>query len=108
MSVEGFHWEGFFRAIQGDLWGSASVIVFMVFAYVVIRFLVNKTDLFGNREKASVRKWSTVGLLVIIGIVLVSLFWRIASVASVNRVPRSDADKSGVYQQMDTASERSE
>ena len=108
MSASGFHWEGFFRAMQGDITGVVAVIVCSITTLIVYRTFLKGSRLLDDSVKARARKWSTILVCFVIAFALFCLGWKMVTVAASNRMPRSDVDKSGVYQQMDSASERAE
>lgn len=108
MSVDGFHWEGFFRTMQRDITGVVFLIVGTIFGLFVFRLWLKATRLLDDSQKQSARKRSAILLCVITVLSLVGLAWKMAVVASTNRLPRADVDKSGVYQQMDSAGEHAE
>ena len=108
MSASGFHWEGFFRAMQGDITGVVAVIVCSITTLIVYRTFLKGTRLLDDSVKARARKLSSNIAYFVILIALFYLGWKIVTVTASNRMPRSDVDKSGVYQQMDSASEHAE
>jgi hypothetical protein len=103
-TTEGFAWDGFFRSLQGDFMSLAAFLILVAVA-LFIGHRVIKWSL-GNgvkdREARTARLWAgrlaAIVTLCAVGLVV----WRAASLASVNRVPRADLDRSEVYQQMKT------
>jgi len=109
MSETGFHWEGFFRALQGDIWSTVWVLICVTVGFFLFRFFVKKANADRSNDEPMMRearKWSRIALLFVIALQLSILAFKAGSYAMANRMLRSDVDKSGVYEQMDsTASE---
>jgi cytochrome bd-type quinol oxidase subunit 2 len=97
-----FAWDGFFRSLQGDFMSLAGLLVLIAVALLVGHWLLKWS--LGNgvndEEARAARLWAgriaTIVTLCAVGVVV----WRAVSLASVNRMPRADLDRSEVYQQM--------
>jgi NADH:ubiquinone oxidoreductase subunit 6 (subunit J) len=105
MSEQGFHWEGFFRAFQGEITGVVFLIIISIFVLIVFRLFLKVTHILNDSEKETARKWSAITMIIIVVLSLVGLVCEMSMFASSNRMPRSDVDKSGVYEQMETIKE---
>lgn len=101
MSEYDFRWVDFIRVLQVHITTVVLLFVLIAIVYVLLMLIVKRSDLPSNRRrtiKTGVRRVvGVLSLLITIGFVV-----NAAVVASVNRVPRSDIDKSGVYQQIDS------
>jgi hypothetical protein len=102
-TTHGINWEGLLRALQTEITVSIGIIAFAFIAMVLVRrYLFEAQDERGlgpDLTRAGLRI-ATRSFLVVTLVTLGALAWKFASVASVNRMPRADADKSGVYEQM--------
>jgi hypothetical protein len=89
-------WQGFFRFLQPDI---MSVIAFGV---ILTAILILVWLLAGEGEGGyRVRRNSVLGYVSVMFIAFVILLWRFEQVALTDRMPRKDADRSGVYRQME-------
>ena len=100
MSTHGFYWVGFMRSLQGDFTSMALAIIGFTIVFFIARAVMK--DAFAGFQQRWGRQilgriFGAVIILIIGGFVL-----RAALVASYNRIPRSDVNASGVYQQMDS------
>ena len=108
-TVQGFAWEGFSRSLQGDLTSFVGFIIFVLVALLVVRWSTNRMQGVGGISEVDARMLRSVAGTVAKGLVLVAIVfvgWRAVSVASINRMPRADVDRSGVYEQMNTLTNR--
>jgi hypothetical protein len=101
-NTEGFAWDGFFRSLQGDFISLAGFLILIAVA-LFIGHRVIKWSLgsgINDQEARAARLWAgrvaAIVTLCAVGVVV----WRAVSLASVNRVPRAELDRSEVYQQM--------
>jgi len=104
-TTQGFAWEGFFRALQGDFRSLVGWLLSVLAAWLVIRWLIGKARQNGwntGRDEQFPRTAANRVALIVTCVVAAGFVWRAVSVTSVNRMPRADLDKTGVYQQMDT------
>jgi len=99
-----FAWEGFFRALQGDLLSFAGFLIFVFVAFLTVRWAIRRGES-GNGLNASqaqaARRWAGRLATALVLISVVAAIWRAAMFASINDIPRADVDRSGVYEQMD-------
>ena len=101
-TTEGFAWDGFLRSLQGDFMSLAGFLILIAVALVIGHRMIGWS--LGNgvneRDARTARLWAgrvaAIVTLCAVGVVV----WRAVSLASVNRVPRADLDRSEVYQQM--------
>jgi cell division protein FtsX len=103
-TTQGFAWEGFFRALQGDIMSLVGGLLFVLAAWLMVRWLIGKArrdDLDTAHGRLPLTTANRVALIVA-AVIVGGFVWRAISVTSVNRMPRADLDKSGVYQQMDS------
>lgn len=94
---------GLLRSLQGEIWIlCGGIVVIIVALLLTLRLINNYEEDGGDRARASNARaftWGAAGVLTAIGIGL--FVWHAVMVASVNRMPRSDIEKSSVYEQMD-------
>ncbi|OGC59706.1 hypothetical protein A3A70_00120 [candidate division WWE3 bacterium RIFCSPLOWO2_01_FULL_42_11] len=95
MSTDGFHLEGFFRALQADVVSLIGFLFFILLAYIIVRVAIVQGDV----EFQRVVNWGA-GILVLL--VLLIFGSSAANYAASNRIPRNDVDGSGVYDQMNS------
>jgi hypothetical protein len=90
---------GFLRSLQGDIMAILASFVVLLCVYAVIAALVKRSvaesDVVGVIRNAR----RVIGLIA--ALILLGFVSRAAEMAATNRMPREDADKSGVYDQMD-------
>lgn len=94
---------GFLQGLQADLMGLiAALVIISVVIGVIHYFIRNAAKDSSDKELANdFLKWvDRIGLLVIV--LTVIGFGIHAAVYATNSIPRSDLDKSGVYEQMDS------
>jgi hypothetical protein len=112
MTTSGFHWEGFLRAIQPEITDFLVFLLVMLAFYLIARLIIHdlrsspdtiSPEILQRARKGS--NWVTFGL---ISIAFVFLGIRVASYALSTRVPRADADRQSVYEQMDSHTRESE
>jgi hypothetical protein len=105
MTPRGFAWEGFFRSLQGDLMSFVGSLVLVLVALVLVRWAIKKlrddNGLAATKAQAA-RNWAGRIAMALALVAVAAVMWRAASFASINRTPRADIDRSGVYEQMDT------
>ena len=102
--MTGFEWEGFARSLQTNI---TTIVILAIIAYIAYRiaiWFINETY---NAEATaeelqrvlSLAKKTLFGAYALLaaGFVMNAVL-----VAATNRIPRSDVDKSGVYQQIDS------
>lgn len=100
-STNGFFWEGFFRALQGDITGLVLSLIFLVAILLVARAAIRRLD--GRPDlRRSALLWTNRAAAALVMVCVGGFVLHAALVASANRIPRSDVDKSGVYKQMDS------
>lgn len=100
MSTHGFYWVGFLRALQGDFTALVLTLIVATLLFFLARGVLRGA--FAGLE----RRWGSgiFGRLFAIALALIvaGFLLHAVLVASANRIPRSDVDSSGVYQQMDS------
>lgn len=102
-TTDGLRIEGLFRTLQGDIMTAAGIIAIAVAALIVARRTIARTTGSDILDAATARAARTTANWLFAGVMLVTiaaLSWRFATVTAVNRMPRADADTSGVYEQM--------
>ncbi len=106
-STGGFNFEGLARALLGDITGFIGFLVLAGGAFWLASKAVTASQNAGTLDAAGAvkaRKTARLILTVASLIAVAALTWRVVNVASVNRIPRTDADKQDVYKQMNTIS----
>jgi len=108
MTTEGFNLEGLLRSMQGDVMGLIGFIIFILLVLWFARFLIGKTKgEIGMTDEQAVSAKRTVrtvaGAIIILG--LGGFAWHAVSVTAANRIPRSDVNKAGVYDQMNNVAQ---
>lgn len=101
MSENGFNLVGLLRSLQAEASGIFFLALVLIVIYLIIKWVCIRTDI-GDDERAAVLRTVRrimVGIQVV-GIVIF-IFVGLGRIGA-NRTPRSDVDKSGVYQQMDS------
>lgn len=96
--------EGLARSLQGSIMVLVGVLVVIAICVAIVLHLIKKAeeDHLDSDEAATGRRW-TWGAGVSVALLSVGIFvWYAVAVASTNRMPRSDIDKSPVYEQMDS------
>ena len=86
-------WEGFARSLQGDLMAAGGFLVIIGILYLFLSRLAQNDE---------VKKQFMMGVAALVLLVLAAVMWRAVSMGAVNRMPRQDVDKSGVYDQMNS------
>jgi hypothetical protein len=97
-SAAGINWEGLARALQGEFTAYIGLLALALIALVYAR-KAGTASLAAAEAKAA-RQMATRVFLTVAILATAALGWRVATYASINRMPRADADKSGVYDQM--------
>lgn len=98
MTTDLFHWEGFFRSLQGSI---TSIIGFSILIFailLVVRWFIRKSN-----ASSEVKDMERVANRIAFGLICLTMavfIWHAISVASINRMPRQDTDTSGVYKEM--------
>lgn len=105
MSVNGFHWEGFLRAMQGEIMALVGFIIFLLFIGWIVAWLTKRAveeRKSTSEEMQEILKWrgKIIKLLIIISLLIFG--WQAVTFIAANRIPRADVDKSSVYDQMDS------
>ena len=99
MTADGFHLLGLLRSMQGEIMTLAGFLVLLFLGVFVIRKMIENADMDPeNTARARPRTRHIAGILLLAAIAIFA--WRAAIVVSVNRMPRADTDKTGVYEQM--------
>ena len=88
--------EGFFRFLQPDIMSIMGFGVVLTVILVLIWLFAGEGE-----DGYQIRRNSTIGYVCIVFIAFAVLLWRFEQIALMDRMPRKDADRSGVYQQMD-------
>jgi hypothetical protein len=100
-STHGFYWAGFLRTLQGDVTGMAVSLIVLIAVLLGARAFVRQRSGGPDSRQAALartnRSVAVLALLFVGGFVL-----HAALMTSSNRIPRSDVNKSGVYDQMDS------
>jgi hypothetical protein len=97
-TTEGMRWEGLFRALQSEITTTIAILILTTIAYLVARRAVAKTG--ASNTTKTIRSTINRVFVAVILIAIAALAWRIATFSAINRLPRADADKSSVYEQM--------
>ncbi|MBX9926400.1 MAG: hypothetical protein K2Y05_08590 [Hyphomicrobiaceae bacterium] len=102
-TTDGMRWEGLLRALQGELMAATVVIVLALVAWSYGRKFIASAERGGTIEAATgltARSYANGAFRVVLVLTSILIAVRAAQVMAVNRTPRADADKSGVYEQM--------
>jgi hypothetical protein len=102
-STEGLHFEGLLRGLQGDLMLWAGFIVIAVTALLLARRSITASQRDGILNTSDAHSWRrnvTRLFAIACALSVLALGWRVATVAAINRMPRADAGKTQVYEQM--------
>ena len=101
-TTEGFAWDGFFRSLQGDFMSLAGFLILIAMALVIGHRVIKWSLANGvnDREARAARLWATRVAAIVTLCAVGVMVGRAVSLASVNRAPRADLDRSEVYQQM--------
>lgn len=102
-TTDGMRIEGLFRALQGDImWAFGFIGLAFVALVLSWRFIgqARRNNALAPHAANSATKTANMIFAAITILALGALAWRFAAVMAINRIPRADADKSGVYQQM--------
>lgn len=94
---------GLLRALQGDVMAAAAMITVAILAMIVARRAIGPNGWVALDDPLAITKArATVTRItgLAIALTLAALAMRVATVTAVNRMPRADADPSGVYRQM--------
>lgn len=94
--------EGMLRALQPDIMAYVGALMFALVFYVLSKYFARKAIALDESE-SDVRSTSRVInwiVLMIVIITLITAVFRIATYASVNRMPRNDVEGSAVYDRM--------
>jgi hypothetical protein len=97
--------EGFLRVIQGDLTGVLGLILFIIVAALLVRWLLGLgqgEDGLSAKDVQDARRLTRSLALWIVLFALIGFSWRMVVLASVNYMPHADIDKSSVYEQMNS------
>jgi hypothetical protein len=95
--------EGMLRALQPDVMTFTATIGGAFLILLLARYIIGYSQsrgAFTQEIAQSQRKTATALFGVVVLIATAFLGWRFATFAAINRLPRADADKSGVYEQM--------
>lgn len=102
-TTDGMRWEGLLRALQGDISIAVIVIIAGLVALVFGRRFIASSEsagVIGQKTGRIARAYANAAFRVLLVLTAIVLAIRFAQVAAVNRIPRADAEKSGVYEQM--------
>jgi ABC-type transport system involved in cytochrome c biogenesis permease subunit len=103
LSTDGMRWEGLFRALQGDISRALVTTVIVGLALFAISRMIASRQRGGSLSPAnarSARMTARIVALAIIGLASATTILKMTGMIATNRIPRSDADKSAVYDQM--------
>ena len=93
------HLIGLLRSLQGDIGTMLGAFAFLGLAYYVIRKLLTADGT--NEEITDALRHVRRAIGTIVVLILLGFTWRAVTVTVVNRTPRNDVDKTGVYDDMD-------
>jgi len=98
------NWIGLFRSLQPEITGMVGGLALVLAIWLVIRVMVGRSVPVG--AKARFRAW-TDGAASLVALVIVGgMLWHIIAVATANRLPRQDVDRSPVYERMDAITKK--
>jgi hypothetical protein len=102
-TTDGMRWEGLLRALQGDISIAVVAIIAGLVSLILGRRFIASAETggtIGRNTGQLARSYANAAFRVLLLLTVVGLAIRFAQVAAVNRMPRADANKSGVYEQM--------
>lgn len=101
--TSGFNWEGFFRAFQGNLTSFVGFLILILVLWFIINLVTGRLQKAGDigAKAATIgRRWTSGVAMIALLVLAIITCWQAATMASINRMPRADVDKSGVYEAM--------
>lgn len=101
MSEHGFNFEGFLRTLQPDIGGVLGSMLFMLIFWVIVSMVINRTRDDNPEAKSHQRILNWGVAAVVIAILVLTIYGALGRMAA-NRIPRSDVDKSAVYERMES------
>jgi len=92
-------WEGYLRSLQGSFMIAAVLLVAMLLAYLFSRWLIRQaapSEISARESRSRINRITVILMM----LVVTGLGFRMATIAAINVMPRSDIDRTGVYNQM--------
>jgi hypothetical protein len=102
-SSDGFQPLGLLRTLQGDIMVWSGFILLALVCWFFARRMITASASDGSLDAAaaiSARRTARTIFATACALSVLALGWRAATVAAINRMPRADADRSGVYERM--------
>lgn len=91
--------EGFLRSLQANGLIFVGFLVALALAYLFARWFI-KHQAPDDEVAQTARVWTNFVTTSLVIVAVVVLSWRAFEMASINRMPRADVDRTGVYEQM--------
>jgi len=98
------NWIGLFRSLQPEITGMVSGLALVLVIWLVTRVIVGRSAPIA--VKARFRAWTDGAASLLALIIVGGMLWHVIAVASANRLPRQDVDRSPVYERMDAIIKR--
>ena len=93
------NWTGLARSIQPEIIGSAGGLLAILIAWLTIRSGAHHTG--AGIARSQLYKWTNRAASLLVIAIVGGMLWQVFLVASINRLPRQDVDRSAVYERMD-------
>jgi hypothetical protein len=98
------NWAGLARSLQPEIIGSTGGLLAILIAWLAIRWGARRAG--ANVAQSQLYKWTNRGASLLAIAVVGGMVWQVFLVASTNRLPRKDVDRSAVYERMDAIIKR--
>ena len=98
------NWIGLARSLQGEIIGVIGALLLILVVWLAARVIIGRGA--SGIARARLRVWANGGASLLALVVVVGMLWHVLTVASVNRLPRQDVDRSPVYERMDAITKK--
>ena len=101
MSENGLNLVGLLRSLQAEASGVIGLALVLLIIYLIVRWACNNRNIEPDDRTTILRTARRILIAILVIGIVIFVFIGLGRIEA-NRMPRSDVDKTGVYQQMDS------